>query len=297
MKSKIVTIFPHPAERYVQVRAALTEGSSSGRAQGLQPAAGAVNVLPSIESVIMQKLLAEVEARQITRVQPTYVIEQSPPMRHKASLRALWSLVWALSIAVSVLAVKYSDSQSPMPKGDDGPSRSIENLNASIVHQNQAFSAIIDSLQQLQGTITSSARRAEAIPEMLNRLGGNFQQVRAPAVIQTPLAVSQPAMPVLVGTPPRKDDSSPIPMGGHIHPPIEWAVAPSNVVVHHNSAGLMDFWLVPRMVSGIPTMVKVVPIVQTSSGTFVHDIAEVKDYIVTPSGEWVDASEAAGNKE
>jgi hypothetical protein len=39
-----------------------------------------------------------------------------------------------------------------------------------------------------------------------------------------------------------------------------------------------------------------VPILQNNSGTFVHHIAEVKDYIVTPSGDWIEASESSGNK-
>jgi uncharacterized protein YdaL len=73
-------------------------------------------------------------------------------------------------------------------------------------------------------------------------------------------------------------------------------VAPSNGVVHHNAQGVMDYWLIPRTVSGIPTMAKVVPILQNNSGTFVHHIAEVKDYIVTPTGDWLEVSEPAGNK-
>jgi hypothetical protein len=47
------------------------------------------------------------------------------------------------------------------------------------------------------------------------------------------------------------------------------------------------------MLSGVPTMAKVVPIFQNNSGTFVHHIAEVKDYIVTPSGDWIEAAEPA----
>jgi hypothetical protein len=295
MKSTILTIFPPPTERYPAVRTALTDERLSSRAEGLQPTTGAVNVVPSIEAAILQKLLAEMEARQIKRVQPTYVIE--PPARQVTSVRVLLGLLWASSIAVSILAVKYVDSQTMIPKASDRQSRSIENLNASIFHQNEAFSSLIDSLQQLVGTIAASAKRAKAIPEIPERLGNNLQEIRSPAVTQAPQPVSQPAMPVIIGIPPRKDDSAPIPMGGHIHPPIEWAVAPPNVVVHHNSAGVMDYWLVPRILSGVSTMVKVVPIVQTNSGTFVHDIAEIKDYTITPSGDWIDATEPIGNKE
>ncbi|MGI8960331.1 MAG: hypothetical protein ACR2IV_11340 [Bryobacteraceae bacterium] len=156
---------------------------------------------------------------------------------------------------------------------------------------------IIGSLQQLAGTVASSAKRADAMPEMLARLAIHLQQIRPPALQQTAELAVQPEMPQMLGTSPRKDDSTPIPMGGHIHPPIDWAVVPPNVVAHNNSAGTVDYWLMPRMQSGVPTMVKVVPIAQNNSGTFVHHIAEVKDYTVTPSGDWIEWPEPAGKKE
>jgi hypothetical protein len=77
-------------------------------------------------------------------------------------------------------------------------------------------------------------------------------------------------------------------MGGHQHAPIDYAtVAPPGAIVHHNAAGVMDYWLVPRVVSGVPSMDKVVPISQSSAGTLVHEVAEVKDYVLTASGDWV----------
>jgi hypothetical protein len=79
-------------------------------------------------------------------------------------------------------------------------------------------------------------------------------------------------------------------MGGHHHQPIEDVVAPRNVIVHHKENGVMDYWLVPRLVSGSRVMTKVFPIAQTNMGVFVHNIEDVKDYIVTPSGDWLSAS-------
>jgi hypothetical protein len=85
-------------------------------------------------------------------------------------------------------------------------------------------------------------------------------------------------------------------MGGHIHPQIEWAVPPANAIVHHDSMGVMDYWLIPRIVSGTAVMEKVVPVLQNNSGIFVHDVAEVKDYLVTPSGDWVEAIDRTDKK-
>lgn len=287
MKSKIVTIFPLPAERY------------SERAEGVEPATGTVDVLPSIETLILRKLLSEVEARQITRVQPTYVIDQ-PPARHVTRMRVLCGLLWAASVALTALTVKYVDSQTMIPRSNGSESRSVEALSATIVHQNEAFAMVMSSLQQLAGAVASKTDRDEAMPEMLARLGSHLQQIRPRAVPQAPESSAQSTLPEVLGTSrrnePPKDDPAPINMGGHIHPPIEWAVVPSDVTVHHNSAGIMDYWLVPRTQSGVTTSVKVVPFAQNASGTFVHDIAQVKDYLVTPSGDWIESSEAAGTK-
>lgn len=303
MKSNILTLFPTSAERHTPPAATRNTSSLSALAERLERPASNVETLPSIESVILQKLLAEIDARQVTRAQPTYVIDQAPAPRNDNLQRTLWGSLWALSIVVSVLTVKYIDAQTMAPRADNPESRSIDKLTATITTQSHAFSTVSDSLQQLAHAIASSAQRTAAIPDMLDRLGSNLQQIRLPAVKQAAAVVttsSEPAPrpappPVIIGSSPQPADA-PIPMGGHIHPPIEWAVAPANVVVHHNSQGVMDYWLIPRTVSGVLKMEKVVPVLQNNSGIFVHDIAEVKDYTVTPTGEWIPASDSTGNK-
>ena len=291
MKSSILTLFSTPAERHAGSAPARNTASLSALAERLERPAN-VETLPSIESVILQKLLAEIDARQITVSQPTYVIDQLPAARQDTLLRKLWVSLWALSIAVSVLTVKYIDSQTMAPKADNADARSIDKLTAMVTSQTQAFSTVNESLQQLAHAIAFSAQRAAVIPEMLNRLGSNLQQIHPSAAVKAaPEPVLRPApLPVIIGTSPHTADSAAIPMGGHVHPPMEWAVAPPNVVVHHNAQGVMDYWLIPRTVSGMQAMEKVVPILQNNSGTFVHHITEVKDYIVTPSGEWMPAS-------
>ena len=79
-------------------------------------------------------------------------------------------------------------------------------------------------------------------------------------------------------------------MGGHHHDPIEDVIAPRNAIVHHTENGVMDYWLMPRVVSGARSMIKVFPIAQTNLGIFVHSFDEVRDYVVTPSGDWLAAS-------
>jgi hypothetical protein len=295
MKSTILTILPHPSERQAGMRPALTGASSAQRTEAL--AVATPDALPSIESVILQKLLAEVEARQLTRAQPAYVIEQptAAAARQTALVRTLWSLLWVSSFVVCVFLDKYIDSQTTATKADADQSQALENLALSIGDQKRQVSAMIDSLQGLAGTITLNSKRTAAIPEMLDRLGTDLRQMRSPLMRQAARPVLEPAIPTItVG--PQEADVAPIPMGGHHHPPIQFAVAPADVVVHHNSLGTMDYWLMPRLISGVWTMAKVVPVSQSKDGTFVHHVDEVKDYIVTPSGDWIPAGEENASK-
>jgi hypothetical protein len=256
---------------------------------------GAPNAsLPSIESVILEKLLTELETRQLTRVQPAYIIEQ-PAARHTILIRTLWSLLWVLSILVCIFSVKYIDSQTIRARGDDRQLRSIENLATTMSVQKQQFSTMIDSLQGLAGAIAASSQRTAAIPDLLNRLGSDLKQIRPPLARRPVELAPEAPLPAVIAVAPQID-SAPIPMGGHHHPPIDFSVAPVDVVVHHNALGVMDYWLVPRMVSGARIMAKAVPISQTDAGTFVHHIEEVKDYLVTPAGDWIPASDANGTR-
>lgn len=292
MRSTILTILPHPSERQVGIRPALTGATSlPGTEAQTHPAGGSRGPLPSIESVLLEKLLDEVEARRLARVQPTYVIEQPPAARQTILIRTLWSLLWALSMVVCVFSVKYIDSQTMLPRVDAGQSRALESLTASLGNQEKEFSTMIDSLHGLTGVIALSSTRTAAIPDMLKRLGDDLQQSHSP-LIRQPIGLS--AEPP---TPAQEADAAQIPMGGHHHSPIDVAtVAPPGASVHHNSVGVMDYWLVPRVVSGVQTMVKVVPISQNNGASFVHHVAEAKDYILTSSGDWIAVSEATGNK-
>lgn len=304
MKSSILTILPHPDESPIASLPEPDTSSSPPSAEALPPSTrAAVNAAPSIESVILQKLLAELESRQLAPAQlvpaqlvpakTTYVIEQSPQPRHTVLIRVLWSSLWALSLIVCTLSVKYLDSQSMIPKADANQSRSIENLTASIGDQKKEFSRIVDSLQGLANAIASNSRRTAQIPDILNKLGTDLAQGRSPVVRQRVDLDPQPAAPQIMHTSamlPAEPDSAPIAMGGHRHPPIQFAVAQPDVVVHHNSLGFMDYWLVPRLVSGVRTMVEVVPVSQSSAGTLVHAVEEASDYLVTPAGEWIPES-------
>jgi hypothetical protein len=279
MRSNILTILPHPSERLPGSGRALPAATSPQATDG---GTRSPETLPSIEYVLLQRLLAELDARQGARVQPTYVIEQSPAARQANLTRTLWSLLWVLSLVVCVLSVKYLDSQTMVPRSDTGQLRALESLTASIGDQRKEFSSVAESVHELASAIALSSTRTQAIPDLLSQLSAQFPpQPRAPVVRQP---IELPAQPAVS----EASDPAPIPMGGHHHAPIEYAtVAPPTAIVHHNASGVMDYWLVPRVISGAPTMEKVVPVSQTSAGTLVHDVAEVKDYLLTPSGDWV----------
>ncbi len=292
MRATILTIFPDSSYRQVETGSTPAGKPSPQRTEALVPARSVTgSTTPSIESVILDKLLAELDAREIARAQPPYLMEQARPLRHTHLLRTLWALVWALSIGLSVFVVKYIDSQKMAQAIDSAQTHSLNNLTAAIGDQKNEFAKMIDSVQSLAGVMAETSARTAAIPEMLKRLGNDFTQAAPPVEVVGESAPAPAPASLAMIAPPPEENSAAIPMGGHHHPPMEYAVAPDGVVVHHNYLGVMDYWMVPRMLSGVLTMTKVVPIAQSNAGIFVHDVAEIRDYIVTPSGDWIATSE------
>ncbi len=300
MKATILTILPHPGERQVQVRPAAAGQISGPQGERLVPAVTSApgHTIPSIESVILHKLLAELEAREVARVPQPYLVEQLPAARHTALIRTLWGSLWALSIVFCVVVVKYVDSQQTARTVDAAQAQSINNVTAAIDVQKTQFSNMVESLQGLAAVIASTSARTAAIPGMLRRLTSDLKQTTALPVIESgePAPEPEPATVPAILTPGQQGGSIGISMGGHRHPPMEDSIAPSDVVVHHNYLGMMDYWLVPRVVSGVWIMTKVVPIAEGPAGILVHDVAEVKDYIVTPKRDWIAAPEANENR-
>jgi len=264
VKATILTIFP-----------------PSGHAQAESRPAVHSPALPSIEAVILDRLLAELNTREVARVQPPYLMERQPSSETTRLLRTLWSALWVLSIVLCIFIVKYFDKQQAVQTPDAAQIHSLDTLTATLGDQKKEFAKLVASLQGLSGVVAATSARASAIPNLLKRLGADFKPA-APAAA-APAILAQPA----------QVEPAEISLGGHHHAPMEYAVAPDGVVVHHNYSGEMDYWLVPRLVSGARTMEKVVPVAQSNNGILVHDVAEVKDYIVTPAGDWIAASEPA----
>ncbi len=291
MRATILTILPHPSERHVQVRSAPTGETSLPQTQGLVPSTSASGqTMPSIESVILHKLLSELQAREVAGVSQPYRVETPSPAQHIALLRTLWLSLWALSIVLCVFVVKYLDSEQTASTIDTAQARSIDKVAATLGLQKIQFSNMIVSIQGLAGVIASTSAHTARIPAMLQRLASDLRQTAS-----LPLSEAGEQMLPTIVSPSYRDASAGISMGGHHHPLMEDLIAPSDVVVHHNSLGVMDYWLVPRLVSGVWTMTKAVPIAESSTGIFVHAIADVKDYMVTPSRDWIAASEANDN--
>lgn len=291
MRSAILTILPHPSERQVRTPPALTVSAPGPGAEVRDPAVrGPTDAIPSIESILLQRLLAEIESRQLIRPQPTYVIDQPRVQRQTGLVRALCGVIWVLSMAVCIVSVKYMDSQSAAPLMAGGQNQPIDGLTATLSDQKKEFSAMADSLHAMADAIASNSSRTAAISGILNRFSIDLQQqAHPPAQVRTPIDLPAPAP-----APAQDTDAAVIQMGGHHHAPLASAtVAPEGTTVHYNSLGVMDYWLVPRVVSGVRSLVKVVPISQNNGASFIHDVAEAKDYILSPSGEWIAVSEAA----
>jgi hypothetical protein len=281
----ILTIFPRPALHEL-------EAPKNGSATAHEPGNGGAPA--TVESIVIEKLLAELDARAVARVPGPYLMERGPSRRHVAWLRTLWAALWVMSIVLCVFVVKYIDRENGSQAFDPAQARSINHLANSIGDQNKQFSRMIDSVETLANVVASSSVRTTAMQAVLRRLGHDLSQA-ADAPPQRPPAPVAP-----VSAPPRQEpvavaSLATLSMGGHHHDPIEDVIAPRNAVVHHNENGVMDYWLMPRVVSGARSMIKVFPVAQTNLGIFVHGFDEVRDYVVTPSGDWLAASAADAN--
>lgn len=268
VKATILTIFPPPGQAQAESRTAVHSSA-----------------LPSIEAVILEKLLAELSTRDVARLQPPYLMEHPRSSETTRLLRALWSALWVLSIVLCVFIVKYFDNRTSVQTPDAAQIHSLDTLTATIGDQRQEFAKLINSLQGLTGVVAATSVRTAAIPNLLKRLGSGLK----PPAPAEPAILAQPQQAILAQAVPA--EPAEISLGGHHHAPMEYAVAPDGVVVHHNYLGVMDYWLIPRVISGARTMEKVVPVAQSNNGILVHDVAEIKDYIVTPAGDWIAASE------
>jgi hypothetical protein len=283
----ILTIFPRPVSQELE-----SETSPASASTALQPANSSAPA--AVESLVIEKLLAELDARAAARVPGPYFMERPPARRHVVWLRALWVALWVMSMVLCVFVVKYIDRANPPQAFDPTQTRSIDHLATSIGDQNKQFSRMIDSVETLANAVASASVRTTAMQSVLRRLGHDLSQAadappkfpRAPAAPATLAPPQEPAAAATTG----------LSMGGHHHDPIEDVIAPRNAIVHHNDNGVMDYWLIPRVISGSRIMVKVFPIAQTNLGIFVHGFDSVRDYVVTPSGDWLAASDPNGNR-
>jgi hypothetical protein len=249
--------------------------------------------------IALQKLLADIEARAITRVHPPYLMQPLPPTRTTRSVRTLVALLWAMSLVLCVFVVKYLDTGITPPAADPAQARSISNLTATVSDQNQQFSRLVDSMQTLANAVATSSVRTTAMQAVLRRLGRDSNPTDSQPIIRRPEFAPTMPPPALLSPPKIQSlfqnntpsQNTPAWMGAHRHDPVEDVIAPHNVIVHHNEDGVMDYWLVPRIVSGSRTLIKLMPISQTNMGIFVHSIDEVRDYVITPSGDWLAASD------
>src|SRR4051812_32738295 len=119
----ILTIFPRPAPHELD-----TQKNRSSTA--LEPSNGSAPA--TVESALIQKLLAELDARAVSRVPGPYLMERSPSRGHIAWLRGLWVALWAMSIVLCVFVVKYIDRGNMPQAFDPAQARSIDHLANSL---------------------------------------------------------------------------------------------------------------------------------------------------------------------
>ena len=256
------------------------------------------------ESAVLQRLLAELDARALVRASAPYAMAQLPQPRSSGWVRAQLASLWAVSIVLVVFFILYADRErkAQTEASETAQTRSVLSLTGAISEQNKQFTDVIRSVDKLAAAVTSTSLQMAAmqVPPEAPRRDSRPQDSRPldsnPRELQTHASkTSTRDLPVSAPTRVTPENPAEVLVGGHRHQPIADAVPMGNVVVHHDENGVVDYWLIPRDVAGATVMIRVLPLAQLNQGVFVHDMEDSKDYMVTNSGDWVAASSPGGN--
>ena len=151
---------------------------------------------------------------------------------------------------------------------------SVSGVGAALTQSTEKLKGFADKLEQHDGELDNLSSRLGTL-EIATRKHQQAQQQaverRMPAAVAPPATLSPVASRALA----------------HIHHFDLSIRRPPNSVVHHNSEGEPDYWLVLKITQGAVRMESVQPYSTNGLGVEVHDMENGKDYLVTDSGDWL----------
>jgi hypothetical protein len=261
---------------------------------------------PVEEETGVERLLAQLEAGQMALVPYRYL--KPPAPTQKSNLGLIIGTLGVVWMSTMVLAIVYITSRpaagvsertntTPIvirPTADPEPSvaNSVDNLAkslaASSARLNQLEATVEKSNRDLERFKTNASGEPVAAAASHAKASPPAPQVSAPLVAHAPAPNVQPAPPQIAppavtaaAVPDFPVLAQPTAQGpkriGDVKP-VEGAVP------HKRADGKIDYWLVGR--GAFKELTKVVPIAVSSDGVVVHNLADGKNYTLTPQGEW-----------
>jgi len=193
-------------------------------------------------------------------------------------------------------AWRIIEGQETLRQVGAAQSRSLVKLVASIAKNDKELNGLTASVNGIGAALTQSTEKLKRFTDQLEQHDGELenlfsrlrtveiatwkhQQAQQQAVERHLPAVVAP-LPSLSQVPSRAL--------AHIHHFDLSIRRPPNSVVHRNSDGEPDYWLVLKITQGVVRMESVEPYDTNGLGVKVHDIEDGKDYLVTDSGDWLE---------
>lgn len=236
--------------------------------------------------------LKETTESGLAAIQP---IAAERPIRHR--LRRLELLVIASIVCFGYFVWRTHTQGRAFEETAVKQHQAVGDLAASIARQDEMVANVSKSVQDatktlmvqiggLAGDLQTRRNQMDTIQSRLDGLEVTLRNHQRTPPVQTPPVQS-------VQTPPAEAA------------PTGWAASPRHPHDHqiqtsiplpagalaHQSQGVIDYWMVPRMFTSGERVVKVFPYGVNSIGVKVHDIEDGMDYILTPTGQWTAALE------
>lgn len=213
-------------------------------------------------------------------------------------IRRLEILILVAVVALSYFSGRTAKQQNSLQEAGQSQSRSLLNLALSVAKGNERVDGLNKSLGAVTATLAQSSSQIDVFSSQLAQSGDQIQglssrltaveaalyksrEVKSPVIDST--AVITTSQSALVGPTISSADS-------HSHQADFSIPMPSGALAHQNSQGVLDYWLVQRILPTGDQFLRVKPYSTSALGTMVHSVDDGVDYLLTPDGGWIDAN-------
>jgi hypothetical protein len=209
-------------------------------------------------------------------------------------------VILAAIIGFGYFASRALKQQDAFQEVSLSQNRSLLNLAVSVANGNVRVNGLTKSVKDVTATLAQSSSR---IGEFSNQLGQRGNQIQVLNYrlqeVETALRRAQQVRSQVPDTTTSLTTSQPPSVspvaslaGPHSHQMDASIPMPAGALGHQNSQGELDYWLITRTLPSGERFVKVEPYGTSSRGIEMHSMSDGTDYILTPRGDWLSATES-----